>query len=137
MPTPDEILRTATHVVVKDYPSRAVPDALTSAGLTVTIYEGPSEAEVVVSELGDGGITRRTVGRYPDRADVLYVYRPIAEINGIISEAHRLRAHTVWRQPVIGSANADSAEWRRQIEGAGLAYIDDPAIDEVATRLRR
>jgi hypothetical protein len=68
---------------------------------------------------------------------VLYVYRPIAEIDEIISEAHRLRAHTIWRQPVIGSANIDSAEWRRQIEGEGLAYIDDPAIDEVAARLRR
>ena len=46
MRTPDEILRSATHVVVKDYPSRDVPDALASAGIMVTIYEGPSEAEV-------------------------------------------------------------------------------------------
>jgi predicted CoA-binding protein len=137
MRTPDEILRSATHVVVKDYPSRDVPDALASAGIMVTIYEGPSEAEVVVSELSDGAITRQQVGRYPDRADVLYVYRPIAEIDGIIAEAHRLGAQTVWRQPVIGSANTDSAEWRRQIEGAGLAYVDDPAIDEVAARLHR
>ena len=103
----------------------------------VTIYDGPSEAEVVVSELSDGEITRRQVGRYPNRADVLYVYRPIAEIDEIISEAHRLSAHTVWRQPVIGSANSDSAEWRRRIEGAGLAYVDEPAIDEVAARLWR
>jgi predicted CoA-binding protein len=137
MPTPDEILRSATHVVVKDYPSRDVPDALTSAGLMVTIYGGPSEADVVVSELSDGAITHLQVGRYPDRADVLYVYRPIAEIEGIISEAHRLRAHTVWRQPVIGSATAESAEWRQRIEGAGLAYVDDQGIDEVAARLQR
>ena len=137
MSTPDEILRSATHVVVKDYPSREVPDALTRAGLAVTIYGGPSEADVVVSELSDGAVVRRRVGRYPEGADVLYVYRPIAEIDGIISEAHRLRAHTVWRQPVIGSADTDSAEWRRRIEGAGLAYIDSPAIDEVAARLQR
>src|SRR6187402_1845821 len=116
MTTPDEILRSATHVVVMDYPSLDVPDALTSAGLAVTIYGGPSEADVLVSELSDGAIARRQVGRYPDRADVLYVYRPVAEIDGIISEAHRLRAQTIWRQPVNGSSDTDSAEWRRQIE---------------------
>ena len=137
MPTPDEILRSATHVVVKDYPTRDVPDALTRAGLTVTIYGGPSEVDVVVSELRDGVVVHQQVGRYPDRADVLYVYRPLAEIDGIISEARRLGAHTVWRQPVIGSADPDSAEWRRRIENAGLAYVDDPAIAEVAAMLQR
>ena len=137
MPTPDEILRSATRVVVQDYPSRDVPDALARAGLMVTIYGGPSEADVLVTELSDGAVRHTPVGRYPDRADVLYTYRPIAEIDRIISEALRLRAHTVWRQPLIGSANADAAEWRRRIEGAGLAYLDDPAIDEVAARLER
>ena len=62
MPTPHESLRSATHVVVKDYPSRSVPDALTSAGLLVTVYDGPSEADVVVSELSDGTIRRRQGG---------------------------------------------------------------------------
>jgi predicted CoA-binding protein len=137
MPTPDEILRSATHVVVKDYPSRDVPDALTTVGLAVTIYGGPSEAEVVVSELTDGVVVHRQVGHYPDRADVLYVYRPLAEIDGIISEAKRLGALTVWRQRGTGSDDPDSAEWRRRFESAGLAYLDDPPITEVAARLRR
>ncbi|SFR93351.1 Predicted CoA-binding protein [Microbacterium sp. cf046] len=137
MPTPDEILRTATHVVVKDYPSHDVPDALTSAGFVVTVYDGPDEQDVVVSELAEGAIVRRPVGRYPDQADVLYVYRPIAEIEGIIAEAHRLRAHTVWRQPPPGSSDPDSGEWRRRIEAAGLSYVDSPAIEQAAARIHR
>ena len=137
MPTPDEILRSARHVVVKDYPGAEIPDALTRAGLAVTLYDGPTENDVVVSELSGEEILHRPVGGYPDRADVLFVYRPISEVDAIIIEAQRLGAHTVWRHPAPGSTDTDSVEWRRRIEGAGLVYVDAPAINEVASRLKR
>jgi predicted CoA-binding protein len=135
MRTPDDILRDARHVVVMDYPSRDVPDALTRAGFSVTIYGGPTEADVVVSELSDGSVVHRQAGRYPDRADVLYVFRPLSEIDGIIAEARRLGVTTVWRQPADGASADESAEWRRMVESAGLEYVDGTAIDEVAARL--
>ena len=83
-----ETLRAAHHVVVQDYPDRDIPDSLTRAGFTVTIYGGPNPADVVVSELVDGAIVHRQTGRRPESADLLYVYRPLAEIDGILADAH-------------------------------------------------
>jgi predicted CoA-binding protein len=138
MAEPDEILQAARHVVVQDYPSRDIPDALTRAGFEVTIYGGPAEADVVISELSDGDVVHRQLGRYPDQADLFYTYRPLAEIDAIIPEAQRLGAGTLWRQPQVeGEDEASTAVWRAQVEAAGLAYLDSPPIDEVARSLRR
>lgn len=136
MATPDEILRAARHVVVQDYPSEDIPDALTRAGLNVTIYGGPAEADVVVSELRDGDVVHRTVGRYPDSADLLYTYRPLAEIDGIISEAQRLGVTALWRQPPVDQdEDPDRDAWRARTEAAGLTYVDDPGIVVVAHKI--
>ena len=82
-------------------PSRDIPDALTRAGLTVTIYGGPAEADVVLSELSDGAIVHRQVGRYPDQADLLYTYRPLAEI-----DAHRQRGASSGSQHSLAPARS-------------------------------
>ena len=115
MPEPEEILREARHVVVQDFPSRDIPDALTRAGLTVTIYGGPAEADVVLSALSDGAIMHRQVGRYPDEADLYYTYRPLAEIDSVVSEARRLGVSTLWRQP---GARPRGRPGRRSVAGA-------------------
>lgn len=131
-----EILRDARHVVVQDYPDRDIPDSLTRAGFTVTIYGGPDEADIVVSELVDGDIVHRQTGRRPESADLLYVYRPLAEIDGILADANRLGVRTIWRQPDVGTeADPDAAQWRARVEAAGLAYRDAPAINDVARLL--
>ena len=132
MPEPEEILRGARHIVVQDYPSRDIPDALTHAGLAVTIYGGPTEADVVVSELSDGAIVHRQVGRYPDAADLFYTYRPLVEVEAIVAEAQRLGVSTLWRQPEVGRDDVDAEAWRVHVETAGLTYLDSPPIDEVA-----
>ena len=138
MPEPEEILREARHVVVQDFPSRDIPDALTRAGLTVTIYGGPAEADVVLSALSDGAIVHRQVGRYPDEADLYYTYRPVAEIDSIVSEARRLGVSTLWRQPELGREDdLDAAAWRARIEAAGLTYLDWPPIEEVARAITK
>ncbi|HEU5486100.1 MAG TPA: hypothetical protein VFU98_14420, partial [Microlunatus sp.] len=94
MAAPDEILQAARHVVVQDFPSRDIPDALTRAGFTVTIYGGPAEADVVTSEWSGDDIVHRRVGHYPDAADLFYSYRPLAEIDAILTEAQRLGVRT-------------------------------------------
>lgn len=133
MSEPEEILRDARHVVVQDFPSRDIPDALTRAGLTVTIYGGPAETDVLLSELSDGTIVHRQVGHYPDQADLFYTYRPLAEIDAIVSEAQRLEASTLWRQPEVGGGDdVDAEAWRAHVEAAGLTYLDAPPIAEVA-----
>ncbi len=131
-----ETLGAARHVVVQDYPDRDIPDALTRAGLLVTIYGGPDPADVVVSELVDGAVVRRQTGRRPDRADLLYVFRPLGEIDGILTEAQRLGVRTIWRQPDVGGEpDPDADAWRTQVEAAGFTYLDAPPINDVARLL--
>ena len=137
MTDPSETLRAARHVVVQDYPDRDIPDSLTRAGFAVTIYGGPNPADVVVSELVDGAIVHRQTGRRPDSADLLYVYRPLAEIDGILTDARAAgRAHDLAparrrsadpiRTPTRGAA---------RVEAAGLTYLDAPPINDVARLL--
>jgi predicted CoA-binding protein len=131
-----ETLRGARHVVVQDYPDRDIPDSLTRAGFAVTIYGGPDPADIVVSELVDGAVVHRQTGRRPDSADLLYVYRPLAEIDGILADAQRLGVRTIWRQPdVVGGPDPDADAWRTQVEAAGITYLDAPAINDVARLL--
>ncbi len=138
MSEPIEILLAVRHVVVQDFPSRDAPDALAKAGLVVTIYGGPGEDDVTVSNVVDGEVVHRRVGRYPDSADLLCTYRPRDELDSIIAEARRLGARTVWRQLGPGEqVAADSDLWRERIERAGLTYVDTPPIAEVARALGR
>lgn len=131
-----ETLRAARHVVVHDFPDRDIPDSLTRAGFTVTIYGGPDEADIVVSELVDGVIVHRPTGRRPTSADLLYVYRPLAEIDGILADAQRLGVRTIWRQSEVGTgADPDARQWRDRVEAAGFTYLDAPAINDVARLL--
>lgn len=131
----DEILRNVRHVVVQDFPSRDIPDALTRAGLRVTIYGGPAEADVVSSELDGDEVVHRQIGSYPDDADLFYTYRPLAEIDAIIEEAQRLGVSTIWRQPEVDSDDVDADVWKAHAKAAGLTYVDSPTIDEAARAL--
>lgn len=136
MKEPEDIVRAARHVVVQDYPDEELPAALTRAGLEVTIYGGPTEADVAASELHDGEVVHRMTGRYPDHADILSVYRPATELDAILAEARRLGVGTIWRQPPVGAtADPDGSRWRERVEAAGLTYLDAPPIDEVARSL--
>ena len=137
MSTAIEILRNARHVVVQDYPSQNIPDALTRAGLSVTIYGGPDEADVVASELVDGEVITRPIGRWPEAADLLFVYRPLPEIDAILADARRMGVRTIWRQADVQREDYDAVAWRAGVEAAGLAYLDTPDIVEVAQELCR
>lgn len=99
MATAIDILRGVQHVVVWDYPSEEIPDALTRAGLRVTIYSGPDKTDVVASELIDGDVVCRPVGQRPAAADLLFVYRPLPEIDGILADARRIGVQTTCVNP--------------------------------------
>ena len=93
---------------------------------------------MTVSELVDGSVVHRQVGRYPDSADLICTYRPLEELDAIIAEARRLGARTVWRQsdPRVGAGlDPDADTWRTRIRQAGLDYVDTPPIAEAARAL--
>lgn len=129
MTEPREILRAADHVVVQDFPDRDVPDSLLAAGLTVTIYGGPDPADVSTQALVDGTVELRQRGELPAQADLLYVYRPFTEIDGILAEAGRLGVETIWRQPDVAGSDPDAGAWRDRVEAAGFAYVEGTIAD--------
>ena len=146
MPEPWEILARSGTVVVIDWPSRDVPEALARAGLTVAVKGGPGPADFTAWELAGDQVTTRPLGAAPARAGLVYAHRPLAELPGVVSLAVSLRAGAVWRQSGLREGGdrdpagcwlppGESAAGRELAEAAGLAYVDDCYIADVARSL--
>ena len=140
-----EILRQAHRVVLYDWPDQDVPDALALAGLEVMIYGGPAPNDVSRREVVEGRVVSRRIGMRPESADLVYVFRPLVELPGILEESKRLGATAMWRQSGLNEAgqrdprgcapSADSEQWRHQVEGAGLRYIEEAYIADAARQI--
>ena len=89
--TPTERLK-STGTVVIDWPTKEVPDTLARAGLRVVVRGGPGPEDYSLYELRDGAVRTSRLGRAPETADLIYAYRPIAELSSIIETAKRLNA---------------------------------------------
>jgi predicted CoA-binding protein len=130
-----QVLDTARTVVVVDWPTKDVPETLARAGYTVLVKGGP-EPDVV---------PRRT-GEAPAAADLVYSYRPVGELPGIVAMAREFGAGAVWLQSGLASDGtktpqgcwmdqATSREARAIVESAGLTYVEAPYIaDAVRSR---
>src|SRR2546430_1619000 len=126
------ILEAAGSVLVVDWPSRDVPDTLARAGYAVCVKGGPEPDNYSVYKGHEG----KAEERRPDRVDLVYVHRPVAELPGIVATAKALGASAVWYQSGIGPDGAKDptgcslpAETSRQareiVERAGPRYGDD------------
>jgi predicted CoA-binding protein len=144
---PGEILQSVETVLVIDWPSRDVPETLVRAGFHVFVRGGPGPADYSAYELNDGQVVPRKVGQPPERADLIYSHRPLSELPGIISMAKLLQAKTVWTQSGLSAAGVKDPkgcwlpeEERRSaqssVEAAGLNYVSEPYIGDVARLLR-
>lgn len=138
-----DLLAQVKTVLLIDWPSRDVPDALALGGFTVfseedkpRLYEADSEKVVA-----------REVERLPDHADLVYAHRPIDELPDIVSTARSLGAKAVWLQSGRDETGAkdpracwfspdDSRRAREIVEGASLDYIEAPYIAD-AVRARK
>ncbi len=124
MASPRELLDRARSVLLVDWPTPAVPRALLEAGLVVYGFSpgGYSRAELAVEPAAarDGvrsvppgaGETHhlvfRRLDRRPDQVDLVYVYRPAAELYGIlVTHAQPLGATALWLQPPLTAAEAN------------------------------
>ena len=61
-----EMLRTARTVVLHDWPSEDVPNALVAAGLDVTFQGGPEPDDLYVTRLVDGRPETERVSGLPE-----------------------------------------------------------------------
>ena len=126
----EHILKSASCIVIVDWPSRDVPDTLAGAGYAVLVKGGPDQA----------------IGRPDEPVDVVYVHRPLAELSEIVAVAKSLGAQTVWYQSgLAASAVKDprgcwlpedaSRDARALVESAGMRYVDDVYIADAVRRL--
>lgn len=133
-------------ILLVDYPSREVPDALARAGLDVTVHGGPGPEDWFAYEMVDGEVVERRVGRRPEHAEVVCTYRPLAELPEIVEHARAVGAHTIWihsgltpdgeRDPSgCWLPDEDAAAARAAVESAGLVYVDRPYIADAARGL--
>jgi sugar phosphate isomerase/epimerase len=147
----EAVLASSRSFLVIDWPTRDVPDTLALAGYEVVVHGGPGPndyvAYTVAPAAGAGGATvvKRPVGAPPGRADVVWTYRPLAELPEAVRAAQACGAGTVWvhsglaeggaREPAgcwLPPGAADAA--RALVEGAGLAYLDQPSVADAVRR---
>jgi predicted CoA-binding protein len=144
---PKEILKSTQTVLVVDWPSKEVPELLARAGVHVVVRGGPGPTDYSVYELKDGKVVARHAGRPPERADLVYSYRPLSELPQIITAALDLHARSIWTQSGLSAAGINDPrgcwvpeEELRSAEAlvreAGLNYISRPYIGDVVREIR-
>ena len=142
-----EILRAIDTVLVIDWPSKDVPDALALAGFKVVVKGGPGPRDYFAHEMKDGKAESRRVSQPPERADLVYSYRPLSELPGIILLAKTIHASAIWIQSGLSDAGIKNPQgcWlpedelasaRSMVESSGLRFISQPYIAEVARLIR-
>lgn len=125
MTTGEELLAAGGTVLVIDWPTKAVPEGFARVGLRVVVHGGPGPDEYHEYRREGDEVVSEYVGQPPERADFVYTFRPFEELPGIVATAESLGATAVWD----GTASTDKderAQARALVEGAGLAYLDDP-----------
>lgn len=143
----ERCLQSAASVLVVDWPSRDVPDTLAAAGYEVLVKGGPGPEDYSVHDMREGRVVVRSLGRPPQRADLVYSHRPLEELPGIVLLAGQVGARAVWCQSGLTEAGTKdpagcfvpqeaSREARALVESAGLSYFEEPYIADAVRRLR-
>ena len=144
---PIAILNTAQSILVIDWPSKEVPETLTRAGFQVFVKGGPEPENYSTYEVDEGKVVSRYLGHPPQKADLVYSYRPFNELREILALASKLQAKTLWTQSGLSAAGTNDAKgcWlpedqfqsaRSLVEAAGLHHITEPYIADAAREAR-
>jgi hypothetical protein len=144
---PKEMSGLVETVLVIDWPTKDVPEMLALAGFHVVVRGGPGPDDYSVYELNHGQVVTRHIGRPPERVDLIYTYRPLSELPEIIATAKRLQAKTIWTQSGLSAAGVKDLKgcWapeeelrlaRNQVESAGLNYVTEPYLGDVAREVQ-
>jgi catechol 2,3-dioxygenase-like lactoylglutathione lyase family enzyme/predicted CoA-binding protein len=130
---PEPILAATKTVLVVDWPTRDVPDALARAGFEVVVRGGPGPEDFSAYVLEGDNVVVHTLGHPPDHADLVYAYRPLDELPAAVEMARGLGAKAIWTD----LADDESQTARQIVASAGLAYVNRPDIADVARRASR
>lgn len=120
--TAERILRQYRTIAVvglstnPDKAAHSVPAAMQAAGFRV-IPVHPSAEEIL------GERAYRSLADVPEPVEVVEVFRPSSEAEGVAREAVQVGAKALWLQQGIASAQA-----RAIAEDAGLDYVEDSCM---------
>ncbi len=142
-----EVLATVDTILVIDWPSKDVPESLALAGFRVIVRGGPGTKDYSVYQAHDGRVQVRPLGHAPERSDLIYAHRPFVELPQIITTARKLHAKFLWTQSGLSGPGAKDAQgcWvpedefqqaRALVQSAGLLYLAEPYIADVAREIR-
>ena len=107
----------------------------------------PGPSDYVAYEVHDGRVTSHPVGRPPERAELVYSYRPLSELPGILELARGLHARILWTQSGVSAAgvNDPTACWlpdherktaHNLAQSSGLELITEPYIVDLVRELK-
>jgi predicted CoA-binding protein len=145
---PKTLLASVRSILVIDWPSRDVPESLVGAGFDVIVKGGPGPEDYFAYENSEGKMVSRRTGRAPDHADLVYSYRPLGELPGIIDAAKAIGARAIWTQSGLSASGVNDPKgcWLSEgdrtaagnlIRSAGLTHVFESYIVDVARQLRR
>jgi predicted CoA-binding protein len=140
-----EPLRNARTILVIDWPSKEVPEALALAGFATVVRGGPGPQDFASYAREGDSVVRRPCGA-PAQIDLIYAHRPLTELPHIIATAKTLHASVIWTQSGLRSdgsrdprgcwvpeAEHDDAE--ELVRAAGLTYLSAPYIVDAVREL--
>lgn len=141
--TATDLLKTVDTVLVVDWPTTDVPESLVGAEFLVVVKGGPGPEDYFLYEISGGGVMQRRIGHPPERADLIYSYRPTGELPGIITLAKSLGAKAIWTQSGLSGTgvkdpkgcwlpDAERESARALVEASGLMYFAEPYIGDAA-----
>lgn len=143
-----EVLKNARTILLIDWPNKDVPETLTRAGFRVFVHGGPGPEDYYLYEFNGGEIVSRRTDSRPDQADLVYSYRPLAELAQTIDEAQAVGAKILWMQSGLSPDGKEDPKacWmteediksaQRQVKPAGLELITQSYIADVARQISR
>lgn len=120
------VLAEARTVALVDWPSRDLVENLLRSGREVWVKGGSEDTDWTRRQMRDGAVVAIATRAPPERVDLLYVFRPMAELATLFALATRLGAHTFWYQSGL---NADAHASAR---GCWLSADDVRTIERMA-----
>lgn len=147
-PAPAEVLASARRILLVSFIGPEVPVTLASAGFDVVARTGPAPDDWASCRAVDGELVTTPLSQAPDQVDLVHLAIGHA-FEEFVDLAARLGATTVWYhsartlppQPADNRGTwvpaAQSARQRRIVETAGMTYVDEHYIADVARQLAR
>jgi len=145
-PAPDEVLASARRILLVSFIGPEVPVTLASSGFDVVARTGPAPDDWASCLAVDGELVTTPLAQAPDQVDLVHL-----DVGHAFEEhvdlAASLGATVVWYhsartlppQPADNRGTwlpaAQSARQRQIVEAAGMAYVDDVYIADVARQI--